>query len=241
MAQAVNRDRVNHFASLPGGIRFDFITYMKFSNPFRIRVIAAAVSIIAYLITIAIGDAISTLGPSGRDGTSAAQGVFYVVRIVAFFVGIWALNGAMVTVKKMTYWAREMCLTPAIVVSRTPDRIAVYTDLARTTTALWPSITIIEADLTQLGGRPLRVGDHVPVVSGYFGDLDNDHWDKIVPVPVSHLTSNPQVIAESVSRLDRDEGGTLWAALDHYLAQVHTPRVVGTYRFGPFPPNRAWY
>jgi len=119
-------------------------------------------------------------------------------------------NGLYWKAQRQHFWFG--CSNPAIVLSTSPWRWAVSTDLGFVEgDPPVPALKVCDHSLARHAGPPLQAGDRIPCVSLYVGEGDS-HWDDFDPRPVGCACPDPAVAARVVADIPEAEWQTLEAA-----------------------------
>jgi len=158
-------------------------------------------------------------------------GLVAAVLLVAF--STWYIGRALLRIWRYTAGKfKHGCINPAVVVALEPCRVAVLTDLDRTSSRPWPVVKVLPVLLDQRICPGLAVGRRLATVSYYFaGPADADgqaaeHWADFMPDVVDCFVADRAAIERTIHSLAPKEWRDLATALD----QSPDRTVVGLHR-----------
>jgi hypothetical protein len=125
-------------------------------------------------------------------------------------------------------WHGDLC--PAAVISVSPLRLAVYTDLSQSQFKAFSVIKIIKPPFMTFGRKKPELGQRVAVVSMYQASEEyQNRWGNFIPKPVECLTFDKDQIKLSLQRIPQEH----WDELDENLRLVTNKTTTpGLYHLG---------
>jgi len=124
-------------------------------------------------------------------------------------------------IRKYKEWVRSFYkngdILPAIIISLNPTKIAVMTDLSKHF-GYYPIIKVMTFYFTKLNGKPIEIGDKLPINATYFDEENHPkYWSDIWPIPVEFATNDRDVIGEKRYSVPMED----WNLLEDNLYQIN--------------------
>jgi hypothetical protein len=169
------RGAFNTYASNPGKLQTSLVQYLKTHPKLLILSGAAALSFVIASVF---------LGPVELFGAL----IFLAMPISLY------------QKERKKFHMGDVC--GGVVVSDSPYRVAVYTDLATGRAGARPAILIIEQSLSQMHGGAPQIGTRVATVATYVGQPGSDAWGGFMPVVVNCASTNDEQIRGALASID---------------------------------------
>lgn len=204
-------------ASHPSGIRVQIGNYLKY-EPVEALALALPVVILVGMIILIGVIMLSDEKPVGN--TPIWAGPAFMLLVVVVTAGVAAHR-----YYELRSQFQNGNLCPAQVVSLSPPRLAVYTNMTTSVDRRYSVIQIIAHNLKEIDGQPLRIGQRVPTTAYYFGTPQEPTWKLFNPLPVQYGTAEHSAVEYAIAATDPDE----WRRLEQGIKEIPTLTKKGYY------------
>jgi len=183
----------NTFASRPGGVRLNYLQWIRCYPFWPVILLAALIGVL----------------------------------VATFIMGTgWYLGCAAAVVVNFLYWTRkrehfasgDTC--PAVVISTSPMKLAVSTNLATNQTANHPVIKVIRVPRASVPEDRRKVGAHLATVALYSGSKVGFSWEDFYPLSVGAAEPNGTVMDQCVTRFTLVD----WEGIEFWLDSNPQPK-----------------
>lgn len=172
------------------------------------------------------------------------HGLLFVFAALIYVHWIFILPALLIAFAVMLYWRRIRfkfiggCVNPGIVLSTSPPRIAVLTNLTKGGSTAWNVIKVMSHPIHRMSTGKPKVGQRIATIADYsMSSEELPHWNDFHPIVADIVTKDKAKLTQLLNTISLED----WKELDVGLRQLPGPTPSeGVYRLYEFESLPAY-